>query len=170
MTHVPQRDLLLPHLARLREQIVELHPDAAEDTELFLATVDGETNGADALRTVCRYALEAETFAQALNTRIAEMRARRDRFLAKAAACRATARDGMDALGLKVLPAEDFSASVGAGPLSVMVTDLDALPSEFKRIKIEPDKIAIGKVLKGGTRIAGAELSNGGSVLTLRRS
>jgi hypothetical protein len=170
MSNIPPRDVLLPHLGRLREQIVELHPAAAEDTELFLATVDGETNGADALRTVCRHALEAEMFAEALNARIAELRARRDRFLAEAAACRATARDGMDGLGLKALPAEDFSASVGAGPQSVVVTNLDALPSEFKRIKVEPDKVALGKVLKAGAQIAGAELSNGASVLTLRRS
>jgi len=170
VSHAPPRNVLLPHLARLREQILALHPTAAEDTELFLATVDGETNAADALRSICRRALEVEMFANALNGRISEMRARRARFTAEAEACRATAHDGMAALGIASLPAEDFTASVGAGPASVLITDIDALPDEFKRVEITVDKIALGRALKAGQQIAGATRSNGASVLTLRRS
>jgi hypothetical protein len=56
--------------------------------------------------------------------------------------------------------------SIGTGPRAVIITDQAALPEFYFRRA--PDKIALGKDLKAGKQIEGAELANGMPVLTMR--
>lgn len=170
MSNLPPRHVLLPMLASLREQLAAIHGDALADEELLATTLDSTSNALDLLRGVARSAIQQETLMQALNARINQMRQRRDRLEAHAEACRATTRDGMEALGLKRLEDPEFTATVGASPASVIITDIGALPKNMRRVKIEADKVALMKALKAGQWIAGAELSNGASTLTIRRS
>jgi hypothetical protein len=51
----------------------------------------------------------------------------------------------------------------------VVITNKEALPEQFIRIKREEDKVAIKDALKRGEIVPGAELSNGGETLTIRR-
>lgn len=40
----------------------------------------------------------------------------------------------------------------------VVITNLEELPAEYTKTKVEPDKIAIKKTIKGGQAVPGAEL------------
>jgi hypothetical protein len=165
------RNVLLPHLARLREQLAAIHPDVESDERLLTDVLDGETDSLDVLRSIARSAIEQETLMQALNARINVMRQRRDRLEAHAEACRATVRDGLAELGLKKLEDPEFSIALRPAPAKVLVTDIDALPAVYRKVTVEPRLSAIGKELRAGETVAGAELSNGGpAVLAISRS
>lgn len=164
------RAALLAQLKQLREQLITLDDEIASDEKLLTDTLDGETEALELLRVVVRQALDAETFEEALKHRREELETRAARFKARAARCRNFVSEAMQTLQIKALAAEDFTASVRDGKPSVRITDAAALPEQFMRIKFEPMKIEIGDALKAGATIAGAELSNAGPVLTIRKA
>ena len=58
--------------------------------------------------------------------------------------------------------------SLGKSPAKVIITDENAIPDEFMRVKRDPNKTAIKEALVGGKDVPGATLSNGGTSLTIR--
>lgn len=63
----------------------------------------------------------------------------------------------MQASGQAKLPAGVFSISTQQSQ-SVDVLDVDALPEQYRRVKVEPDKTAIKEALKSGAQVPGAQL------------
>lgn len=165
------RAALLAELKLLREQLLSLDEDMATDDRLFADTLEGETEALELLRAVVRQAISAEVFEEALKQRREQLERRAMRFRERAARCRSFVAEAMQALQLKSIAAEDFTASVRDGRPSVRITDVDALPERFLRTKVEPMKTEIGDALKAGQPVAGAELSNAGPpVLSVRRA
>jgi hypothetical protein len=50
----------------------------------------------------------------------------------------------------------------------VVITDPEAIPGAFMRVRREPDKTAIGAAIASGADIPGAEMRNGLPALTIR--
>src|SRR6188768_1939649 len=156
-------------LAALRERLVAIEPDIIADERLLFDTLDGETDAVDQLRRILRHGIEASVFAEALKRHMQVLEQRRARFEAREDACRATVREAMDALGLTRITAPDFSASIIPGRPRVVVPDVDALPDEYVRTTVEPDKTAIANALKAGEDVPGASWSNAAPTLVVRR-
>lgn len=153
----------------VRASVIADNPEVADDQRLLADLIDGETEALDIVRALIRYSLEAQMMADALSARLADLRTRKDRFERQLAMARNTAAAMLEALEWREPVVEpDFTATLGRGRVSVLITDVNALPDRLVRIKREPDKTAIGVELKDGEIVPGAELSNGGSVLAVR--
>ena len=101
------------------------------------------------------YIKSQRAFANAIAGEIASLNKRRQTALKHA--------DGAERYLATVLDGEKFnSPRVGIGwkkTQAVKVTDLSKIPKRYLRIKDpEPDKVEIGKILKSGGKVDGAEL------------
>ena len=79
-------------------------------------------------------------------------------------------RDAMQVAGVKKLEGRTTTLSLRASPASVLVIDPDAVPAEYKEIRIETViiKEQLRKALKAGRGVPGAQLSEGGFYLVRR--
>jgi len=159
----------LDWLARLREQLLALDADMAEDEALFADTLDGQTDVLDQLRAIIRHGIDAELFADALDRHMKILQQRRSRFEARGDACRSAVRDAMETLELKSLLAPDFTVSIVPGRPRVVVSDMALLPERYVRTKSEPNLLAIAAALKEGAEIPGASFGNTAPIITVRR-
>lgn len=112
---------------------------------------------------------ERECMAEAIAIRQKELAERKARMVAGADKMREIMADLMNRANVRKVELPEGTLSLGNAQQSLRITDDTALPDKFMRIKKEPDKAAIKDALKNGETIAGAELSNGGQQLTIRR-
>ena len=155
------------HYEHLRKALVESFPDI--DDETLADTLEGESNLADLLAEVVRSSMEDRTLSSALRDRMRQMRERLERLDARAEKKRTIVRQTMARAGLPRLVEPDFTVSVSASPVCLIVTDDSAIPSEYWLP--QPDKLdrhALLTVLKDGTQVLNAALSNGETKLTVR--
>lgn len=122
----------------------------------------------DVLARLLRTMDEAKANEKAAEARIDALLLRRDRYRRQSEEYRRTVFAILEALGVRKWRNAEFSVSVADGRPSVVITDADALPSQFVRTKVEPDKAALKDALEAGEVIDGAMLSN--SLPTLRVS
>ncbi len=163
----PQYRLVIEQLRCLRQGMAPFESEFEQDEQLRLDTLDGETAVLDEIRDEVRRTLTDEEYIHVIRAQEQKYAQRRQRFEKRAAMRRLFVKEALLTLGLKRLPAAEFTASVGIGPEYVVVTDIDALPDLFVRVTKTPDKIALKPLLKKGEKIAGAVLSNGEPVLTI---
>jgi hypothetical protein len=122
----------------------------------------------DILARALRAADEAKRNAQAAKDRMADIKARADRFARQEEALRSLAFSIMDVLGERKFALPDLTASIRPGQPSALIVDPDAVPDEYVKVTRAPDKAAILADLKQGVVIAGAELSNSMPSLQIR--
>lgn len=141
------------------------------DVEDALAdTVEGSVDIQSALYRVLLAAEEDRMAAWGLKSRIDELKARLARIEATEEKKRAIVQSTMEQIGIQKISRPEFSVSlVPSGP-KVVITEETALPSDCVRVKSEPDKARIKVLLKAGQFVPGAELSNGGFHLMIRRT
>lgn len=133
--------------------------DEQDDAELAQA----EGDAIALLHQTLRAAAEAEALAKMADERADAMKARGDRYKARAEAMRGAAFAAMDVLELQRVELPDLTASLARGVPQVVITDETALPEHCIRIIPEqraPDKVTIAANLKAGIDVPGAELSN----------
>lgn len=151
---------------RLREE----DPGIEDDETSFILTLESETDATELLVRIIRVSLEAEALANAVDARMKDLAARKARFLRREEDARQVALDIMETLGLPKYPHAEFSVSINKGKQSVVITDESKIPRALmNRPPPVPDKTAIKKLLLDGHEIAGAELSNGSSSITIRK-
>lgn len=155
----------------VKAQIVDLlsvFPELADDEELKLDTLEGETE----LFAIASRALEARqsalSMAEAIKSRMADLNERKARFEKKSDAMKRLIQSLMEAAGQDKLVLPEASLSIRSGSESVNVTDLDALPQGYFKIERKADKAAIKKAILAGEEIPGAELVLGDDGLTIR--
>jgi hypothetical protein len=157
-------------LLTLRDQLLDIDPDLADDAQLWANSLDGEGGEAlDVVDLLIRASIDADGLAIAAKVRGQEIAERQKRFELRRNSMRRAAFAIFDALQLHKHEREDFTASIRAGTPHVDITDDKALPDEFVRIKREPDKALIGEALKRREEVPGAVLSNAGPSLAVRR-
>jgi len=151
----------------IRDRILAEDPRIDEQT--LADTVEGLTNLPEVLMAIIRAALTDQALATGLESRIAEMQARRDRLQDRATKRRQIAKDVMVELDLKKLSAPDFTASIRPGTPALLVIDEAAVPSTYWEPR-EPglNRHGLANDLKQGAEIAGVALSNPEPVLSVR--
>lgn len=96
-----------------------------------------------------------------LGTRAESFEARADRLRTYLLGC-------MSAAGVRKLQTALITASVRQGSERVEVADVAALPAEYTRTKVEPDKGALKEALKAGKEVPGATLISGADTVQFR--
>lgn len=152
-----------------RDRVLSQYPDLEADEEALFDTVDGEVDLDRAIERVLRSRAEDLGFVAVLKGRIADMKARLDRFERRAEAKKDLVRMAMELTGrTRTLRLAEFTVTPGVSPQAVVVTDEALLPAEYVRTTTAPDKVAIRTALMAKTEVPGATLSNGGPTLTVR--
>ena len=155
----------VPHGAQIERamsaamQIISELPDD-EDHALLLGSLDGETDIFEVLDRVVESSIADNKLAELARERAkrVEERARKSREIALKI---------IEALGVSPLTRPVYTASL-TYPRKPLVTNADELPKEM--IREAPDMVAIGKALRAGETIPGAELRNPEPQLTIRVS
>lgn len=111
---------------------------------------------------------ETEAAAGYLVQRASEIAERKARLAGKAERYRNALDRAMECIGLKRIAAAELTiARVNKAP-KVVVTDMAVLPEDCIRKKDpEPNLVEIKRRIKAGEKIAGVELSNGGSTISI---
>jgi len=140
-----------------------------EDDETIRQAIQDGTCIEEIMRALLNAIAEDESMEEAISIRQRELAERKGRFGARRGRVRDVLSDLMQRANLRKLELAEATLSLSNSPQSVRITDENAIPDQFLRIKKEPDKAAIKDALKSGDIVAGAELSNGGQSLTIRR-
>lgn len=158
-------------LASIEAQISELvsdNPELADDEELRVDMIDGETSAIEFLRRVHRRMRKAEALAEGAKSEKDDAAERQKRFEKQA--------DGYKALSLAILNAANVEKlvtpfatySVLNPRVKAEVTDLEAIPQGFYRLEKKPDMKAIKEALEAGNELPGAHLTIGVHSLMIR--
>lgn len=154
-------------IRRTVEALLLQFPDLADDEELRVCALEGETPVFELLAAVVDDIRGAGTMQQAIESRIGELRARKERFVRRETACRKLAQRIMDAADLRKAVLPEATLSVRPAPRAVRIIHPDFIPAEFWRVKREPDLTAIKTALKAGADVPGAALSNAADTLAI---
>jgi hypothetical protein len=151
----------------LRRQLLEDYPEIDEET--LADTLEGATDLNEAISAIVRSALDDEAMAEALKTRMDDMKVRLERIRTTASNKRLAATDVMEQVGLKKVTEADFTVSLRPAPLGVIITNEEAIPDAFKVPQpARIDKRRILDHLKHGESVTGATLTNQRNSLSVR--
>jgi hypothetical protein len=166
MTLPPLSQQLSAH-QYLRVRLQVEFPEADEET--LRDTLEGLSSLPEALAAVVRSYLDDLTLAAALGLRIDDMQERLSRIEHRADKKRELVTSVMERADIKKLAEPDFTASLRATPPSVVITDEQQIPQAYW--KPQPprlDRQGISAVLKDGSTIPGAALSNPEMTISVR--
>jgi hypothetical protein len=151
----------------LRRKLLEASPDLDERT--LLDTLEGATNLQEAIAAVIRSALDDEAMAEALRSRIDNMRERLNRIESAVEKKREAALNAMEQADMIKLTAPDFTVSIRINPPSLVITSEAEIPQEFWLS--QPPKLnkkGLLDAINGGWAVPGAVLSNSKISLAIR--
>ena len=142
----------------------------AEDGEITSDFDQVSENAVELLHQTLRAAVEAERMTAAAASRAKELFERAARYANRANTLRAAAFAAMDALGERKIELPDLTASIRAGTVSAILTDVNAIPADYKAevVTVKINKAAILSALKNGFTVPGAEISNSMPTLSIR--
>lgn len=167
MNALSLRELQDPQVAELARQLRDL---CGDDDLAFIDTLDGASSAVEAVREALRMEASFEALegaAKALRDRYA---ARAQDFASRRERTRNALVQFMGEIGEKsmILPEGTITRKLGS-PKVVGEGDVNTLPAEFVRTKLEVDKTAVKRALDQGIDVPGFELSNGCETLQIRK-
>lgn len=158
----------------IKERLLIAFPELAEDDQALIDTLDGETDLTDAIITVLRSADDDKMLSDAIDNRIAELKARKDRLEARYEKKRDIVAQVMDDAGRKRIVAPDFTVTLSDGQRKVVIVNETMIPKNLmvtpEPPPAKPDKKAIGTLLKSEEIVPGCVLSNPQPHLIVRRT
>ena len=116
--------------ARLRDAL-----EAYGDEELTLDMIEGETSLFELLDTLMIERANDEALADALDVQLKAMKDRQARFRHRADVRKTIVQKAMEHAGIMKVERPAYTASLTSLPVSVSVTDPDAIPDAYCRIK-----------------------------------
>jgi hypothetical protein len=155
---------LVIQIAALKQEF----PALQDDEELLTDTLEGETSLFDVLEKLVTQVREQDMLAEGLAARIGALCERQTRHTMRMNFYRGLIYKLMVAAELEKHHTTEGNISVVKSQDKVIITDEAAIPKEYQRVTVEPDKAAIKAALKSGKVILGASLSNGGTTLMIR--
>jgi len=150
------------------ERMLSDYPELAEDEALRLDTVDGATDLEPLMSRLVRMRQERLAMAEGINTYVADLTARRDRFARGADGLKGLMLQLMRSAQLPKLVLPEATVSVTKARETVSITDIDALPQGAFKIIRQPDKTAIKAMIDAGDDVPGAAIVIGETSLTVR--
>lgn len=122
---------------------IMLRDAAEEDEQLWLDTLEGETDAFELVRAFLNGIEEDEGQAAALTAQMADRKARRDRCEARIEKRREAIMAVMACAKLDKLPLPEATLSLRTLPAKIAVNDPAAVPEEYTRAVPRPDMDAI---------------------------
>ena len=150
-----------------RAALLELDPTLADDLKLQLDYLEGQTDAFEALDTLVEASVDARMLAKAAREQAQAMAARAARFERREEIIRGWVLTGMQMLGQDKIERPGYTASTRQNPAELII-DMERLSHAYCRVKLEPDKIAIRKLLDDGVEVEGAVLGNASMGITIR--
>jgi hypothetical protein len=140
-----------------------------EDEQLYLNTLEGETDLYELVRQLLG-AIEEDEGAQAiLAEQITARNERKQRAGKRIEANREAIAALLECAQLDKLTLPEATLSLRKVPPKAIVTDEAAVPDEFCRFTRKPDMAAIKAGVESGAAVPGVSFDNGGTSLTVRR-
>lgn len=156
---------------QIKQQIATLllqYPELEDDEVLRADMIEGETNLHEFLRTIEKRRRNTDGQLRALDYEVGELKARTERFERRKEAMKELMFRLLQAGNLRKVELPEATLSIANGQAHVVITDEAMIPDILCRIKREPDKTRIKQMLKEGTEVRGAVLSNASPHLTIR--
>jgi hypothetical protein len=147
-------------------------PELSEDDQLRLDMIEGETGFVNLIRRLVIEAQAASAHVAGIKMTVGEMIERRERLEMRRDRLRGVILSLMEHAALPSIPLPEATVSVQRrGPQPIAPANIDDLPPEFIRTKIErsADMGAIQSAIKDGRTIPGVQMSNGSTSLAIRR-
>lgn len=141
------------------DRLLSDYPELEDDETLRADMLEAETDAHRLIERALSERNEANTLALAMKAREDELAARRARFERKSDAMRSLIRSVMQAARLDKVTLTEATVSTTKPRASVNITDLEAVPQGYFRLKKEADRTAIKTALEQGEAIPGAELA-----------
>lgn len=141
-----------------------------DDTEVIRDTIEGASNLHEIIRAVLMSIDEDQALVDGIDARLSDLGERKRRFKARIEAKRAQVEQAMTIGELPRIEMDLGTFYLSNVAPKAVPTDESLIPSEF--FEPQPPKLdtkALLAALKEGRSIPGAELSNGGVTLVLRR-
>jgi hypothetical protein len=165
-----------PTLYEIEDELISLIEtlDGAEDQSLraeieeaIMRTVSEEIQKVDRISQMLAH---FESQAQLAAAECKRLQTRKKAFEHSVERLEIYVRNAMQFAGVKKLEGETATLSLRVAPVSVLISDFEAVPAEYKEIRTEVviDKAAVKKALKGGREVPGAALSEGNLYLVRR--
>lgn len=156
----------LPLIAAMAENLAPYR----DDEETYLDTLDGETDALDLLDREIAAVQADEALSEAIKSREADLKTRRDRIDMRAEAHRKNLRLILNAMGVQKAERALATVSLRPGTLSVRILDEAEIPSQLMREKVTrtPDKAAIKAQIEAGETVPGAELARGDETIMVK--
>lgn len=141
-----------------------------DDEDVFLDTLDGETDVLDILDAEIAGLRDDEALAEAIKSQETGLRARRERIEMRADAHKRNLRLLLSHAGLKKAERPAATVSLRPGSMSVRILNEADIPTQLMREKItrSPDKAAIKAQIEAGVDVPGAELARGEDTISVR--
>lgn len=155
----------------LRQSIDALlvtYPELAEDEQLRMDVLEGETNIDAVLSRLVDAAGDAAAMQDAIGIRIAALQARKARYERQEEVCRSLISTVMDRASISKFTLPEATLSVSWRKPAPFVTDEAALPEECLKVVKKPDMARIKAWVEAGNMPEGIAMSNGKAVLTIR--
>lgn len=142
--------------------------DMKEAIKNTLEAVEGEFN--EKAVSVVHYIKNLDSDAEAIDTEIKRLSARKKAISAKQEAIKDYLRFNMDATGIKKIECPLFTISSVAGREIVSIDEEALIPDEFIEIKsvIQPRKADILKALKAGNEVPGASITRSQNTIRIK--
>lgn len=149
--------------------LIAQYPEIEEDEQLRADMIEGSTDTDDFLRMIERKRQEASSLAGAVASNIAELGLRQERFERREKAMRDLLMKILEAANLRKRELPEATLSLRAVAPKVVITDETALPDLACKFIRKPDLAKIKELLTDETGVcAGAEMSNGGTTISIR--
>ena len=150
------------------ERLLAEYPELAEDEALRSDMIEGSTDAFAVLSEIAKAMADAKAMSMAISDNIDALAERAARYDRRGKAMRALAQRIMEAANIRKAELPEATLSIRAVAPSLVITDEASLPDWAWRVKREPDKAVIKERMKAGDFVPGAEMSNGGSTLSVR--
>lgn len=140
-----------------------------DDVDAIRDTLEGETDLMGLVRRLVMSIGEDEAAVEGLTAYAAEIGERKRRISARIESCRALILQAMEIADMRRIETDIATISVRAvSPKLVVLAESD-IPTRFWKAEPKLDRAALQAALKDGP-VAGAELSNGGSTVMIKRT
>jgi hypothetical protein len=154
----------------IRDKIAALfdeHPELRDDEDLYLDTIEGQTNSFELLDLLIREIKMDESMQQAVAEHINDLKSRKHRFERRETFRRKLVHQILEILGLRKLERPEATLTLRPKIASVVILDEFSVPEKYWRIKRELNLAEIRATLQQGHTVPGTALSNRADTLYL---